>query len=163
MADYQDIVCLEGTANRMVVVDISPGVDLLTGVLDACRKHNIKTGIICYCIGSLKYATIETLVAAEGSKTGASFGQELSFPGPIQLLSGQGIVGLDENDELFAHMHIVFVDGGQGKIYGGHVIEGKNPAINRLEFGIITTEDLIVSTELDERTGLLHLVPKKGM
>ena len=158
----QPFVTGVGQAGKLMVIDISPGSDLLTSVLAACRERGITSAVIVYCIGSLRKAEVETIgFDPNNTQTGVGFGGHKVFDGPIQVLSGQGCVGLDEKNEYFAHMHIIFVDGSTGQIFGGHLPQGGAVAINRLEVGLIASEGMQILTELDSRTGHLHLIPRE--
>jgi predicted DNA-binding protein with PD1-like motif len=156
----KDVVEGVGYADRILVLDISPGVDLITGLIQACKANKITCGLICSCIGSLQEAHFESIAYDPNSPTGGGFGTPQCVKGPIQVINGQGCIGEREDGELFVHLHITFVSGRDGTIFGGHIEQGHNLALNRLEVGLITAKQLSISTELDPRTGQLHLVPR---
>lgn len=148
-----------GSGERILMVYMSQGVDLLSGVLNSCKANGIISGLICYCIGSLKEVNFKSVSYDPTKPSGGVHSGPQRFEGAIQVLNGQGCIGHNETGELFAHMHITFVDGKTGKIFGGDIDPGNNPVMTRLEVGIIALKNMAIKVELDPQDGY-HLVPK---
>lgn len=119
-----------GYGDRILVLYMSSGVDLLTGILDACKANMIRSGLICYCIGSLKEVSFESVTFDPNMPNGGDLLKHQRFEGPIQVLSGQGCIGSNEAGELFAHLHITFIAGRTGTVFGCHINPGDNPVFN---------------------------------
>ena len=150
-----------GYGERILVVYMTQGVDLLSSVLNACKANGISSGLICYCIGSLKEVNFKSVSYDPSRPAGGVHTDMQRFEGAIQVLNGQGCIGHDETGELFAHMHITFVDGKTGTIFGGDINPGNNPVMTRLEVGIIALRNMVIKAEFDPQDGY-HLVPKSS-
>ncbi|PLR79789.1 hypothetical protein CVD25_22800 [Bacillus canaveralius] len=148
----------EGKSNRMVAARILPGTDLISGLIDVCQKHGIKAGGIASMIGSLKTAQYQAIQPDPNSKTGASFTERMTAEGPVELLSGQGLI-CQREDGMFIHLHAVMVDKNQ-KVFGGHIERGYCSVLNTLEVIIVEGEEMLLRREYDEETGFIQTVPK---
>lgn len=156
-----NVISGSGILDRMIYIDISPGADLIDSILEACEEHTIHSGLIVYCIGSLQYVHIESVAIDPKYPTGAGITSPMRIEGPIQVLSGQGSIALDENKKHSVHLHISFVEGRSGTIFGGHIEQGKNPALNRLEIGIVSVQGMLLEKKFDPRTDHYHVVPSQ--
>ena len=65
----------------------------MKGILDACRVHGIRSGLICSCIGSLQEVNFVSIGVDPNVPTGVGLGKEQRFEGPISVLNGQGCIG----------------------------------------------------------------------
>ncbi|SDI89570.1 PPC domain-containing DNA-binding protein [Natribacillus halophilus] len=148
----------EGTSKRMIAVRVLPGSDAVQGLIDACQKHGIKAGGIASMIGSFQNAQFMCIEPDPTSKTGASFTGKMDVEGPVELLSGQGLI-CDQDGDIFIHLHAVMVDKNQ-KVFGGHIERGYCTVLNTLEVIIVEGEDMILSRENDSETGFIQTVPK---
>ena len=156
-----NIISGSGTVDRMIYIDVSPGSDLIDSILKACEEHTIQSGLIVYCIGSLQYVYFESIAIDPKYPTGAGITTPQRIAGPIQVLGGQGSIALDEDNNQYVHLHISFVEGRNGTIFGGHIEQGKNPALNRLEIGIVSVQGMLLEKKFDPRTDHYHVVPSK--
>ena len=156
----QEIVSGVGYGDRVTAIYLSPGVDLLTGILKACKTSGITSGFVVYCIGSLTAVSCESASYDTSKPGGGDHVKRLTLEGPIQVLSGQGCIGSNKAGDLFAHLHITFIAGRTGTVLGGHIEEGGNPVFTRLEAGIIGLKDMEIATELNAFDGKMHMVPR---
>ncbi|MDQ0219418.1 DNA-binding protein [Peribacillus cavernae] len=148
----------EGKSNRIIAARILPGSDLILGLIDVCQKYNVKAGGISSMIGSLETAEYQTIQPDPNSKTGASFTERMVAEGPVELLSGQGLI-CQREEGMFIHLHAVMVDKNQ-KVFGGHIERGFCTVLNTLELIIVEGENLLLSREYDDETGFIQTVPK---
>jgi predicted DNA-binding protein with PD1-like motif len=160
MSSEQRFWSVEGKSNRMIVARILPGSDLILGLIEVCQRYNVKAGGIASMIGSLKTAQYQAIQADPNSKTGASFTERLTAEGPIELLSGQGLI-CQREDGMFIHLHATMVDKNQ-KVFGGHIERGYCTVLNTLEVIIVEGEDILLSREYDDETGFIQTVPKNA-
>ncbi|MBW1692153.1 MAG: DNA-binding protein [Deltaproteobacteria bacterium] len=101
----------EGHLSKAVTIRVLPGSDVIEGIEEACQNLGIKSGAIISCIGSLQRASV---LVAEG---------------PLELLSGQGTIGREEEGEIITvHIHGVVSDK-EGHLHGGHLVRGENPVL----------------------------------
>ncbi|GGG19130.1 PPC domain-containing DNA-binding protein [Paenibacillus abyssi] len=159
MGTEQRFWSAEGKSNRVIAARILPGSDVILGIIEVCRKYNIKAGGIASMIGSLKTAQYQAIQPDPNSKTGASFTDKMTAEGPVELLSGQGLI-CQREDGMFIHLHTVMVDKNQ-KVFGGHIERGFCTVLNTLEIIIVESENIVLHREHDEETGFVQTVPKK--
>lgn len=128
---------------------LGPGEDLLTGLKIECKKHNISSGIIS-CIGSLSNISF---VQPKYENNKLTYSDTIYWDNPVELLSGNGILGKDEKGELDIHFHGVFVDH-KKNISGGHFLEGNNLVAFTLEFSVLVSEAIQPVRELYKPLGI---------
>jgi len=99
---------VEGSADRIVSARLQAGTELMDGIVAVCAKHDIKQGYISCCIGSLQKATFYVIKADGTVKTGARYADPMEVKGPIQFVSGQGLICRTEDGEYALHVHGTF-------------------------------------------------------
>lgn len=124
------------------------GVDLITGLKNECKKHNITSGIIS-CIGSLSNISF---VQLDYENNVMAYSKPINWDKPVELLSGNGLIGKNEQGELDIHFHGVFVDH-KKNISGGHFLEGNNLVAITLEFTILVSDGIQPVRELYKPLG----------
>ncbi len=127
---------------------LGPGEDLIQGLKKVCEKHQVTAGSIS-CIGSLSTVSI---VQLDYDNQHMAYSKPIFWDTPVELLSGNGLVGLDEQGQLDIHFHGVFIDH-RKTISGGHFLEGKNIVAITLEFTIIVSEGIQPIRELYKPLG----------
>jgi len=127
-----------GPSPQVIVARLSPGTDILDGIQIVCKELHIKSGSIVSCIGSLRRAVFLVAVPLE-NEIGAGYSDPVHVEGPLELLSGQGSIGLEKDKGVFVHLHAAFCDK-DGKPFGGHLVKGENPVLITAEITIIQAE-----------------------
>ncbi len=123
----------EGTPGRIISARLRPGTDLVTGIKEITKKHNILAGALTVSFGSLSCAEVTW---KEGSKPDPSKkSTRIKVEGPTSFLSSQGKVGITEEGEAIVHLHGILVDW-DGKMWGGHFYDGGNPVFSTFEIVI---------------------------
>ena len=120
-----------GTFSNAVMIRVLPGQDLIEGIEDVCNHLGITGGSITCCIGSLQRASLMFLVPSQ-TKVGAAYNDPQTIPGPLQIVSAQGVIGQDQG-AVFIHMALrknSWVDWG-----GGAWACGGSPGKRRLGAG----------------------------
>jgi len=141
----------ESKAGRVIVGRILPETDLIDGILEICDRHGIKSGSIDVVLGSLRRFTFVYPVKDESQKLGVKYCDPVVIEGPIELLSANGIVGLNQNGVKAIHLHAVVSDE-MANLHGGHVVKG-NPVLVTVEVVIRELPDVNIVREMDEETG----------
>ena len=96
----------EGAASsRSAVIRVLPGFGIVEGIEEACRHLVITCGAVVSSIGSLQGASISYAISSDSNKVGAALSEPKLLPGPLELISAQGTIGLDENGETIVHLH----------------------------------------------------------
>jgi len=111
---------MQSQTDRSHAFRLLPGQDLRTGIQEYIDKHEIKSGWIITCAGSLTDYNIRFANASEGTK-GSGFFEIVSLTG---TLSQNG-----------SHIHISVSDS-TGKTIGGHLLNGCS---------VYTTAEIILS------------------
>jgi len=145
---------------KIIPAPLPTNEDLISNIKKVCKDNGIRYGAILSTIGSLRQLTIEVVVRSKKSRTGQDFGPPQVIPGPLQVLSLIGIIFETDKGEMDAHIHGTFVNI-EGKIYGGHLIEGGCPVSTRLVTVIGEIADVSLIERLDPESGhlLLHVEP----
>lgn len=139
MAGYEAL----GKQGRVLALRLASGTDILEGITEACRKHSIRAAVVQAIIGGVNQAIVEVAKPSDKSPVGVE-AKVIQLDKPHAILSGQGMVCVNDDGELEAHMHIVFVDA-DGRAVGGHLESGTAP--------VTTTADVIISEVLDVEFG----------
>jgi predicted DNA-binding protein with PD1-like motif len=151
---------VSGGIGKVVPVRLLPGTDVIEGFLKTCADHDIRSGTILSAIGSLRHLTIKVLVPNKEVKLGAAYGDPVTSPGPIEILSLGGVIFEDEaTGEVDIHMHGTFCDQ-DGKTLGGHVIPEENPVLATVDAVLAEVSGARFMRRHDEETGLLLFSPE---
>ncbi len=144
-----------GRIGKVLPVQLPTGEDLVASLKEACRNNGIRYAAILSTVGSLRQLTIENVIVSKTSKTGADFGPPKVIPGPLQVMSLEGFIYDSAKGEMDYHIHGLFADT-DGKICGGHLIEGGNPIQTRLVIVVGEIAGVRMVERLDEESG--HLI-----
>jgi predicted DNA-binding protein with PD1-like motif len=119
-------------------------IDLLEGILSACKKHGITAGSVS-CIGSLKKVTLVQLSIDDGK---LDYTKPIVWEYPVELLSGTGFIGYGFDEEVDLHFHGTYVNH-KGEISGGHFLKGKNPTAVTIEFVVHFSDKMVLQRQKD--------------
>jgi uncharacterized protein len=124
------------TMGRIIVGRILPGSDLVTGIEEICRKHDVRQAMIVGTIGSVVDAQFEWVSTTE-NRPGTGHTSHMSIEGAGSLISGQGLVCRNEDgSELDVHIHCTITDS-SGAVYGGHFPKGTVPVLSTTDVTLI--------------------------
>jgi predicted DNA-binding protein with PD1-like motif len=132
-------------------------VDLMEGILEACKRHNITAGSVS-CMGSLKKAT---LVQPKVEDEKFTFTKPIVWNQIVELLSGTGFIGYGVDGELDFHLHGTYVNH-RGEISGGHFLLGENPTAITIEFIVHFSNKIVLLRQIDEKWKLPVFQLKNG-
>lgn len=147
-----------GKTGKVIAARLLPGTDLLEGIEDACRRNGILHAYVT-CFGSFASAGYMYLVPKPEAKVGAGYGNVIPCEGPIEFLSGTGVV-CQKNGEYDTHFHGTMCDK-DGGVFGGHMVKGHNPALTTIDVVIMEVIGLQMLRISDEETGLTQFYPTK--
>jgi predicted DNA-binding protein with PD1-like motif len=71
-----------------------------------------------------------------------------------------GVICEKDGGELHVHLHASVVDE-NGKVYGGHLLEGESPVLRRTEVVIGEIADVRMTEKYDEVTGEVEFSTKR--
>lgn len=147
-----------GKSGRVVAARLLPGTDLLTGIEEVCKKNGIEYAL-ANCFGSFSAAGYMYLVPKASAKVGAGYGDVLKAEGPVEFLSGVGVV-CKKDGVCDIHFHATLCDK-NGKVFGGHLVKGENPALTTVDLVLFEVEGVEMLRQYDEETDLTQFFPKK--
>ncbi len=139
-------------AGRKIVGRLLPGSDLIKGIEEICRHHDVSGASILSVIGSLKKATIVYAITDDTRKIGIRYSDPARIEGPLELLACQGMIGQTEDGQLITHLHGLISDP-QMTVYGGHFIEDGNPVLATAEILLQECRDVQLIKKQDAETG----------
>lgn len=143
----------ESNVKRIIVGRIPKDIDLLTGIKEVCRSYAVKYGYIVSIIGSLKTGRFIYAIPGEGSKLGFKYSEPVNLEGPLELLAGQGIIGIDDaTGDLSIHLHMLVSDKYM-RVFGGHFTDGGNDIAATAEIVIHEIDNAELHRSFDEGTG----------
>ena len=142
---------------RTIVKQLPNDEDMVESIKKACIEHGIRYGVILSTVGTLRHLTFETVAPSGKTRAGTVFGSRFIIPGPMQIVSLEGVIYEIETGELTVHIHGSFADI-QGKVYGGDVVEGENPVATRVVAVIAEISAVKLIERLDDKSGhrILH-------
>jgi hypothetical protein len=158
MANKNNYTAAEGKPGKLLSVRLAPGCDLVQGIIDACKAHGIKSGGITNLLGSLSKVKYKAIAKDESIKTGAGFVEVNDIQGPVEFLSGQGII-CEEDGEMFIHLHGVMSDINH-HVFGGHIERGDCKVLNTFELIISEAKGFTFSREMDAASGMVVSFPR---
>lgn len=149
---------------RQIIGRILPGSDLIKSIEKVCKDYNVRGGIVLSIIGSLQKAEFIYPLPDNTNIMGIRYSDPKKIEGPIELLSCQGTIGLNEEGLHNIHLHAVLSDPTM-KVYGGHLIDGGNPVLGTGEIIIQECDDARILREYDEETGFMmfKFYPKESI
>jgi len=154
-----EYVSAAGKGGKLVFARLARGCDLIEGLEEISRRHEIKGGCIISCIGALEEAVLH-IPSPDGG-----FAPPVRLSGSIQVLSCQGIIGTSKDSGVHVHLHCTLFRNDEKRIYGGHLLKGENRVSVTMEVVILTVDGVDVSFKMDptidEASPTLYLVEKK--
>jgi predicted DNA-binding protein with PD1-like motif len=150
-----------GRFGKVVPVRLRTGTDVLEGLKQVCLDHQIKHGAILMGIGSLRQLSFQVLIPKPETKLGAGYTEPMLVPGPVEILSLQGVVFQSEDGETLLHAHGTFADQA-GKVYAGHVVTGANPILATLDAVVAEVVDVRLIRRTDPDVGMGLFTPVKA-
>ena len=147
-----------GKLGKIIPILLTPDKDIVINIKDTCRDNGIRAGTILTAVGSLQKATITHHASAKAKNHTMSLPKIV--PGPLQILSLAGIICEQDGGELHVHLHASVVDE-NGKVYGGHLVEGESPVLRRTEVVIGEIADLEMMERYNEVTGEVEFSTKR--
>ena len=151
----------EGAPGRMVAARLMPGSNLMSGIVDVCAKHNIKSGILASGIGSLRKTAYMDLIPKPEIKARYGYGTPMTADGPIEILTLAGAVCHSEDGKVLLHVHATMCLA-DGKAFGGHLADEGNEVLLTADVTILEIADVDFVRRLDEETGILMYSPIPG-
>lgn len=128
---------------------LTAGTDLMEGILEECRKHNIRSGVVT-CIGSLQKVGYVLFTTVNGEPSG--YGKEIVINNPVELVNGTGFICEDEQNNLDLHLHGLVAEK-EGTLNAGHFVRGLNPILVTVEFSITYGKEIRASRTFDKDLG----------
>ncbi len=142
-----------GRMDRIVMVKLKMGIDLLEGIHELAKMEGIRTGVILSAIGALKKATFRNLkILPPDLKIENHHRVYLELEQSMEIVSLTGWMATKEDGDLEVHAHFSAstVIGDQIITLGGHLIPGTLTSIKCvIVIGVI--EEANFNAGLDSR------------
>lgn len=120
------IISEMGYGEKIIIVRLLPGEDVIEGIESACRKHDIKYGVITACFGSLKQVYFNYYFKPK-DPINDPFGKDrdLILNKPCVFIAAQGLICEEEDGKMDVHLHGLVRDN-EGNNYSSHIPRGGN-------------------------------------
>jgi predicted DNA-binding protein with PD1-like motif len=151
------MISASGKIGRVVAFRLTPGEDLLEGLMQACAEYKLNNGLILSGIGSLRNVRVFNPVPLPDKKVGFGYGEPINLVGPIELISTSGMICKGDKGETLFHVHCSFSDQNGGG-WAGHLIEG-NKVLITADFVIGEIEGINMGRRIDPDVELLIFHP----
>ncbi|MDY3233490.1 MAG: PPC domain-containing DNA-binding protein [Erysipelotrichaceae bacterium] len=148
-----------GSPGRIVSFKLSPGDDLMQGIINVCEKAHIQNGAIICAIGSLSNAVVKNVIYIPNVKYEAGYGEPTRFEGPIELTGASGIICHDDNGKLLPHIHITMSDK-DAHGFGGHLCEGTTVRIT-VDGAIMEFDHINMHKVMDQERNIMVFRPEE--
>ena len=130
---------------------IKPGEDLWESIQNAALKNGPASHSVVTCVGSLVVCKVRLAGATPTDQ------RTLEIEGPLEIVSLTGTIIQDR-----AHLHISVSDK-NGKVLGGHLLKGSIvDTTAEVVLADLSTSGLVLTREMDEKTGFRELVVKRA-
>lgn len=136
------------TINRVLVLRLCRGEEIMDSIYAACEEHNINAGCIISMIGSVQEATVYDPRPDDRDPAGISYGDAICVPYPAELINGHGEINLLEDGSRSVHVHAAFADS-QGNVKAGHLMRKGNKALNTVNIFIAILDDVGLGVKYD--------------
>lgn len=113
-------------SSRDAIIFLPEGTDLLNGLRDAILSLGGKGAGVALLGGRIARLHYFTGVPDPTGRRLATYGEPTPLTGPVELLSGNAIVGRDMTGEPLVHAHAVIATA-DGRVHGGHLPPGECP------------------------------------
>lgn len=133
---------------NLVFARFLPGEDVNKKLIELCKKHDIKSGVIISGIGQFEKVELGYF------KCKGDYSHEI-FEKPLEVLSLTGNI-CKNGDEYILHIHAVLSDD-KKNAFGGHFI---NAIVSITGEIVILKTNILFKRELDEKTGLKNIILK---
>ena len=150
-----------GRFGKVVPVRLRPGTDVMQGLKQVCEVNGITQGAVLAGIGSLRKMTFQVLIPKPETTLGAGYTEPQVVPGPVEIVSLQGVVFQSEEGETLLHVHGTFSDR-YGKVYAGHVVAGENPVLATLDGLVAEVIDVKLIRRLEPEVGFGLFTPERA-
>lgn len=149
-----------GRPGRLISGRLLPGCDLLRGILDMARSHEVRAAWV-NAFGSLARAAFSPgLRLSAENPDRVERRPSVNLEGPIEMWSGTGRLGIPDNGEPFIHFHGLVVSP-EGQLYGGHFFPGDNTVYATFEVHIQEILGVAFRLEHDETVELPLIEPRE--
>lgn len=148
--DKPHLQAIYDRGSQRIAGRLKKDTDLFGGIKEVCRHYGVGAAHV-QCFGSLRYASYLQVERA-GDNGEIRYSEKRRSGSAVELLSGTGFVGIGEDGEQDVHFHGMMIDC-DGKLDGGHFIEGENPVAVTVEF-IIFPLDMTLQRGKDTHWGL---------
>ena len=150
-----------GRPGRIISGRLLPGCDFLLGIIEMARSHRVKSAWI-NAFGSLAKASFSPGIRLSASNPDrVERRPNVNLPGPIEMWSGMGRLGMPVKGEPFVHFHGLVVTP-EGQLYGGHFFPGGNIVYATFEVHLQEIGDTEFRLEMDANLELPLIEPKKN-
>ena len=150
---------VQAKPGRTILARLLRDTDLIDGIVETCRQSRVETAAIQTTIGSLRWAEVSWTLPSTKTKRGSERSMPRRIDGPVEFLSGQGIVCLTNPEKPVIHLHGMLCDP-NGRIWGGHFFPGANPVHSTMDIVLTEIEGARMSWEYDPEIDLELPVPR---
>ena len=129
-----------------IMVKLEDGENVLEKLKVIVKESGCSSGVILNGVGMLRKIRL-------GYFDGKEYVID-EFEDPMELVSMQGNISLDDKGNIIFHIHVGLADRSK-KMYGGHLLDGIVNNVN--EILIMKLERVKMRRRLSEKTGLMEL------
>lgn len=121
----------EGKTGRVILGRVLRHSDLVSGIIEICRKHDVYMAALGIALGSLLQASLSWTRPSTLTKRGSERTELKVIEGPLEFVSAHGFVCLNGAPSSI-HVHGTVCDS-EGRLWGGHFFEGGNPVHSTMD------------------------------
>jgi predicted DNA-binding protein with PD1-like motif len=139
---------VESTRGRRLIGSLDRGVDILEGILESCRKSNVRAAEV------RAFGALEEALLGEHDQVGKVLRTPRRFVAALEILQLSGSVcELDGRLHLQAHATLSRERDNGIEVLGGRLLGGR---VFGVEFVVESFDDVSLVRERDARTGLVR-------
>ncbi len=140
-------VAAVGKKGRVVAARIERGEDVIHSISGLIQEYGFKSGTVTG-IGSLNTATVEWAKSTDLNLPKEEIAVACIMEGPVELASGWGMFGRDEDESIILHFHAIIMDK-KGTVRCGNLQPGSAPVMATADIVIQELVDLDLNPTLD--------------
>jgi len=153
---------------RSLVVTVESGSDLVETLEEVAKKESLRNAVVLSGVGSLNKASFRNIETTPRSDADAGSGLLTKGPkmtvrnlrGPMEIISLEGNITRDENDQPVLHLHGMVSDE-EARVFGGALNKGCEVS-RQVEIFIAEIDGVDVRRLLNPKTGSKNLEPKRA-
>ena len=141
-----------GSGGRKVIIAMRPGENVIDILMEVFESTGLQNAAITSFLGSMTKIAYAYAIADNSRCFGFRYGDTIQLEGLIEIVSGQGMICRNDNNESICHLHAAFCDE-TGKVMAGHIMPQENICLGTVEVLLEEIDGVNLKRQMDVAVG----------